>query len=144
MTAVYRTRLLSIWPIQLAALCLGAFVGGCSPQDHGDPSAATKALQEAKRLYEEAKEAAPEDVVGWARADIERGGDWEYRVAILRDLSPEDLESELNQFGKDRWEVFWVRDGADGLTVFLKRPARSYLRSIPIGEIGNAVSGAEK
>lgn len=90
-------------------------------------------------MYEEALARAPEgvdEVVGWAREDIGRIGDWEYRIVSLEAGEPAAQEEALNALGEERWEAFWVAPQADGaLRVYLKRPAISYLRSLPLSEI---------
>ena len=121
------------------AVILGAFMAACE-QGPGEPSKTDKALKELKRLYEEAKEKAPDDPVEWAKEDLRRGGDWEYRVVSLSAEEAEMVEEKLNDFGRDRWEVFWVRKENGAIIIYMKRPAKSYLRSVPLSEIGKAVS----
>ena len=125
----------------MASLVLAVFMVGCG-QTPGEPSPADKALEELRSLYERALEEAPEDPVGWAKEDLSRFGDWEYRIVEIEDDSPDALEQQLNELGTERWEAFWVERTAQGLRVYLKRPARSYLRSMPLSELGKAVSGA--
>ena len=122
MTYVMRTVL---------AVILGTFMAACE-QGPGEPSKTDKALKELKRLYEEAKEKAPDDPVEWAKEDLRRGGDWEYRVVALSAAEAETVEVKLNEYGQDRWEVFWVREEDETVTVYMKRPAKSYLRSVPL------------
>ena len=117
------------------------FIAACD-QRPGEPSQADKALQELKQLYEEAKEKAPDDPIEWAKEDLRRAGDWEYRVVSLPAENGESLEKQLNSYGSDRWEVFWVRDTGNTITIFMKRPGKSYLMSAPLSDIGKAVSGA--
>ena len=113
--------------------CVTALVAVACERELGEPSQADRALEEAKRLYEQAKDKAPEDPVAWAKEDIERYGDWEYRIMILADGEPSNLEEQLNELGQERWEVFWVERSGTDLRLFLKRPAISYLlRSAPL------------
>ena len=100
-----------------------------------------QALEELQRFVEEARQRAPEDPVEWAKEDLARYGDWEYRVVTLAELEADALEDELNELGQERWEVFWVERTDQGLNLFLKRPTVSYLRAVPFSEIGRAVSG---
>ncbi len=124
-------------------VCLTALVTLACEREPGEPSQAERALEEVKRLYEQAKDKVPEDPVKWAKEDIERYGDWEYQLLILADGEPSKLEEQLNEVGQERWEVFWVeRSGAD-LRLFLKRPAISYLRSVPLSKLGRAISGGD-
>ena len=77
----------------------------------------------------------------WAKEDIQRWGDWEYRVVVLPEGEARALEAQLNEYGEERWEVFWVDREGGNLKIFLKRPSKSYLRSIPLSELGKAISG---
>jgi len=115
----------------------------CSRQP-GEPSRTEQALAELQRMLEEARERTPEDPVEWAREDLERYGDWEYRIVTLDEPEADALEAELNVLGQDRWEVFWVeRTEQGGLSLLLKRPAVSYLRAVPFSEIGRVIPGGE-
>ena len=112
-------------------------------REPGEPSRVEQALEELQRLVEETRESAPEDAVEWAREDLERYGDWEYRVVTLMALEADALEEELNELGEERWEVFWVERTDQGLNLLLKRPAVSYLRAVPFSEIGRVIPGGE-
>lgn len=120
---------------------LSAFVA-CE-REPGEPSRAEQALEELQRLVEETREGSAEDAMEWAREDLERYGDWEYRVVILAELETNELEEELNALGEERWEVFWVEHTDQGLNLLLKRPAVSYLRAVPFSEIGRVIPGGE-
>ena len=122
-------------------LVLSLFVTACGQTFEDAPAEADQALEELKKYYEEAKKKAPEDPISWAKEDLQRFGDWEYRVVSIETASNEEVEDQLNELGKDRWAVFWVQDRDDSLQVLLKRPARSYLRSVPFSELGKAISG---
>ena len=121
MTSAFRASLLS---------CLTAFLIACGGEP-GQPSQADKAMEQVKQLYEEAKKRAPDDAVEWAKEDIQRWGDWEYRVVVLPEGEAGALEAQLNEYGEERWEVFWVDRDAGNLRIFLKRPSKSYLRGLP-------------
>ena len=115
---------------------------GCS-QEPGEPSQMGKVIEELRSLYDKALEQAPDDPVEWAKEDIARYGNWEYRVVMLDDMRVGELEDGLNQLGAERWEVFWMERTGGNLIVFLKRPTKSYLRSVPLSDLGKALSGAE-
>ena len=125
--------------VQLAVISF--FVTSCGQTLDDAPEQADQALEELKRYYEEARKKAPEDPIEWAKDDLERFGDWEYRVVSIPMGSSKEIEDRLNELGQDRWEVFWVQEITNALQVFLKRPARSYLRSVPFSDLGKAVSG---
>ena len=121
---------------------------GCSekePGTEGKPSRATQAWKEIEKLYEKAKEAGdttPGDVVDWAKRDIQRIGDWEYRVVTVATAGDDVFEKRFNELGRDRWEIFWVERFQEGnLRLFLKRPARSYLKLIPLSDLSKLVPG---
>jgi hypothetical protein len=95
-------------------------------------------------LYESAKKAGEIDagsVTEWLKSDYEGMGDWEYRVLQVNGKESASLETALNQAGAERWEVFWVREGGGNFTFFLKRPVRSYLRSVPLTDLLKMIPG---
>jgi len=95
-------------------------------------------------LYDSAKKAGDidaESVTEWLKSDYESMGDWEYRVIQVTSKDSSVLEGELNLAGTERWEVFWVREGSGNFTFFLKRPQRSYLRSIPLSDLLKLIPG---
>ena len=73
------------------------------------------------------------DAIDWAQEDIENLGDWEYRIVSFDAMPAEAIEAELNALGNERWEVYWIEPSADGMRVYLKRPAVSYLSRVPLG-----------
>ena len=115
---------------------------GCG-QETDEPSQTDKVIAELRSLYEKALEQAPDDPVEWAKEDIARYGDWEYRVVVLDDMGVGQLEDGLNELGAERWEVFWMERTGGNLIVFLKRPTRSFLRSVPLSGLSKALSGTE-
>ncbi len=117
-------------------VCLTALVTLACEREPGEPSQAERALEEVKQLYAQAKAKAPEDPIEWVKEDIDRYGDWEYQIIILADGELSNLEEQLNEVGQERWEVFWVERSRANLRLFLKRPAISYLRSIPLSNLG--------
>ncbi len=100
-------------------------------------------MEELRSLYDKALEEAPDDPVEWVKEDIARYGDWEYRVVVIDDMGVGELEDGLNELGAERWEVFWMERTGGNLIVFVKRPTKSYLRSVPLSGLGKALSGAE-
>ncbi len=123
--------------ILLGVVCMFA---ACD-REPGELSRTEQALEELQRFIGEVRERAPEDPVEWAKEDLARYGDWEYRVVTLAELEADALEEELNELGQERWEVFWVERTDQGLNLFLKRPTVSYLRAVPFSEIGRVVPG---
>ena len=89
-------------------------------------------------LYEEAKKAGEtvaEDVYEWAREDLEAIGDWEYKVKYFPNANHIALEERLNELGMDRWEVVWIDRQGPNLIVTLKRPSRTWLNKLPLGQL---------
>jgi hypothetical protein len=104
----------------------------------GEEPATDRAWNGLWRLYERAREAGddvPGDIYEWAREDLGRVGDWQYRVVELPDAESAALETTLGKFGESRWEVFWIERQGRRLRLYLKRPARSYLGSVPTGQL---------
>ncbi len=105
---------------------------GCSEDITTQSDEVNRYWKKARELYEKAKESGekvPEDIKDWIKEDINKIGTWEYKIAFLDAES--NLEKELNKLGKDRWECFWIEKRENGLKLFLKRPVRSYLKTIP-------------
>jgi hypothetical protein len=97
-------------------------------------------------LYEQAKQAgetAADDVYEWAREDLEAIGDWEYKVEYVANPNHIALEKKLNELGKERWDVVWIdRQGAN-LIVTMKRPSRTWLNKLPLGQLIKAAAGTD-
>ena len=100
------------------------------------------------RLYERAKvngEDVPKDVMEWAKQDIRKIGAWEYKVVELHAADASEIETELNKYGRLRWQCYWVEDVNDGKRFYLKKAGRSYLKIIPAGDLLKLVPpGAEQ
>jgi len=136
-------------PGRLGLLIAGltaALGSGCEPVD--EPSRSPGALREQiEALYDRAREAGedvPTDALEWARSDMKRIGDWQYRIARLP-LGPDaELAAALDALGEERWEAFWIEPKERELRVFLKRPSRSYLRMVPLGELGRLAPNASE
>ena len=108
------------------------------PDDGPASDAAQEAWQRIESLYQRAVEAGekvPDDVAEWAREDLQRIGRWEYRIEMFESADDEALEAHLNLLGQERWECYWLRPEQGATVLFLKRPARSYLRSIPVSDL---------
>lgn len=101
-----------------------------------EPSAADKALSQLQKKYDELVDGTVDDTTQWAADDWENIGDWEYRVENLSFSSAEQLATQLNELGNERWEVIWLDRTPDGFLVVLKKPAISYLSKIPISQLG--------
>ncbi|HEY5657336.1 MAG TPA: hypothetical protein VIY27_06065 [Myxococcota bacterium] len=139
---VTRERLGGLIAFSCCLLGLGA-LSACEGEPGGARGLTPGELRDkVEELYEAARDAGddvPSDAYAWAKSDVERIGDWEYRIVRLEAEPDETLTERLAELGSERWEAFWLeRQGAE-LRVFLKRPARSYLRMLPVSELSRLV-----
>jgi hypothetical protein len=111
----------------------------------GEAEADLSLWEQVQKLYEAAKaagEKVPRDIYEWVRQDLESGSRWEYKVLELESAAAAALEEGLNTEGAEGWECFWVQPAARGKTRFLmKRPGKSYLRQLPLGQLIRFVPG---
>ena len=49
--------------------------------------------------------------------------------------TPDEIESKLNEYGANRWEVFWVENTGNKRMIYMKRAARSYLKHSPLKDV---------
>ena len=126
----------------LAALVLamlGGFAacGGSSDETEND-EAESGTWRDALRFYEKARqtgEEAPGDAYEWMRQDLERVGDWQYRVLVLDGAGEAEIEEKLNEMGRDRWDCFAALAEGSSLRLLFKRPVESYVGAIPHNEL---------
>ena len=122
----------------LGLLLVVSFSAPISSQEDPGEAAETGVWDEVERLYESAKETGervPKDIYDWIREDIENLGDWEYRVVELENSDAKSLEGQLNELGQERWECIWVQTSGKTTRFFLKRPVRSYLKTLPLSQL---------
>lgn len=127
-------------PVLATAFLTAMLLGACE-SDSSEPSTAQRALDELQSKYDELLKDKVDVPVDWAAEDLENIGDWEYKVVNLAFRSPEDLQSQLNEFGNERWEVIWLEKSQGGFLAVLKKPSISYLSKIPISQLGRIVIG---
>ncbi|HNP64375.1 MAG TPA: hypothetical protein PKH39_10620 [Woeseiaceae bacterium] len=127
-------------PVLATAFLTAMLLGACE-SDSSEPSTAQRALDELQSKYDELLKDKVYVPVDWAAEDLENIGDWEYKVVNLAFRSPEDLQSQLNEFGNERWEVIWLEKSQGGFLAVLKKPSISYLSKIPISQLGRIVIG---
>ncbi len=120
-----------------------SLLAACDAELGSSPPLTSKDLREKiQELYETARTAGedvPSDAYEWAKSDIGRIGDWEYQIVRLDAEADAPILERLNQLGSERWEVFWLERQGAQFRVFLKRPARSYLRLLPLSDLGRLV-----
>ena len=71
----------------------------------------------------------------WVVNDIKNIGDWEYLVVTLAAADEQELTRKLNDYGQQRWEVYWIQKKIQGIQVYFKRPVRTYIKHIPVGDL---------
>jgi hypothetical protein len=101
-------------------------------------AAETSSWEEVQKLYEKAKDAGddvPKNIADWVKAEFQRMGTWEYRIATFDANDYAELEKELNKLGKERWECFWLEREGNALRLACKRPAQSHLQALPVKEL---------
>ena len=120
----------------------------CEQQAPDEPTMSEQMKKQLNELYERAKgeaETVPDDVMDWAKEDVAKIGDWEYRLVTASAGDILSLEERLNEMGSERWEVFWIEQHSDStLTLFMKRPARSYLKSLPLSQLRHLIPGTDE
>ena len=127
-------------------LIVAAF--GCAEVGGEAPAAEETAdeagyLEELKRFYDQAMEEAPDNPVDWAKEDIGKIGDWEYKIVELDKGDNAEIEAQLNALGAERWEVYWVSESLTTITFYLKKSSRSYLRLVPLSGISKVFTGSD-
>ncbi len=126
------------------ALLLLAALGACRAETGDETPLTAEDLQaQLQALYDRAVEAGedvPADAYDWAREDVQRIGDWEYDIVRLAD-DDATVAQRLNELGSERWEAYWIERQGGELRIFLKRSSRSYLRLLPLSELGRLVPG---
>ncbi len=118
-------------------------VNGCNRVDQikkstSDKLARTDITKEIESMYQRVKEKGekvPDDAIQWAMTDVKKIGDWDYKVLRVPVDDPAAIEKTLNELGSSRWDCFWIDEGRDGKTLYLKRTARSYLKHIPLRDV---------
>ena len=122
-------------------LLVAVALAGCATDPDSPPSSGdqVEALKERVReLYRQARESGqqvPKDALEWARQDVRRIGDWEYKIVDLPREDPRARQERLNELGAERWEVFWMEPAGEGTRVYLKRRTKSWLEKIPLSEL---------
>jgi len=97
----------------------------------GTPNRYTAAVRELYETLKASGEAVPDNIVDWITEDIEKIGTWEYKVVTLDAGPPSGIGAILNDLGRQRWECFWIDRQGAGPTLYLKRPIKSYISTIP-------------
>lgn len=67
----------------------------------------------------------------WLSQDWKNMQSWEYKTIVLKSISDESADDQLNRLGAEGWECFHVDSG----TFYFKKPADSYLRHLPFSDV---------
>ena len=127
-------------PIAVLVLSLAGFPASAEEPQTKD----TGIWNQVVALYEQAKDAGEtvaDDVYEWAREDLEALGDWEYKVEYFANVNHIALEKKLNELGTERWDVVWIDRQGPNLIVTMKRPSRTWLNKLPLGQLIKAAAG---
>ena len=122
----------------VVVLLLTLAAAGVAAQEPEPQAEETTLWEDVVALYDRAKaagERVPKDVYDWAKQDVHKIGDWQYRVADLEASDAAEVETWLNELGAERWECLWVESHGDKTRYILKRPARSYLKTLPLSDV---------
>ena len=127
----------------LLVLLLLPSSGAFSQDDQSGGEAESGTWEEIQALYETAKEKGeevPKNVYEWIKQDLSRLGDWEYMVLDTEAADADTIEHALNELGTDRWECMWIQPAGTKFRLIMKRPAKSYLRHIPLAQLMKLIS----
>ena len=91
-------------------------------------------MEEFQNWYDKSRSAG-EKGKDWVLNDIKSIGDWEYLVVTLNAVDEDELALQLNAYGKERWEAYWVQKKIGGIQFFFKRRVRTYIKHIPVGDL---------
>ena len=127
------------------ALALGlAAAGTVTAAPEGEEPTPDPGLWDAVvSMYERARaagEQVPKDVYAWARTDLENIGDWEYLVVDVDSTAGEAIQARLTVLGEERWECIWVQPIGNTTRFILKRPARSWLKQLPLSQLSKLMT----
>jgi hypothetical protein len=136
-----------IWlTVLLGFICCATFAEDkTSAEKEPESSQQESYWEKTKNYYNELTEKGidktGEDAKTWVKEDLEKIGDWEYKIVIVKENNLEKLQNRLNEFGSARWECYWQETGKEGRLFFFKRKKISYLQRIPIGNLLRSYQG---
>ncbi len=67
----------------------------------------------------------------WLNEDWQNMESWQYKVVAANSVPAEELETKLNELGKQGWECFSI----DDQRMIFKKASESYLRRLPFKDI---------
>lgn len=94
------------------------------------------------KLYKSAKDAGTttaSSTAEWVSEDWNSRGDWEYQILQLPSADLVQVQNQLNEAGKSRWECYHVDTAGTQWTFFMKRSKYSYLSKVPLRDLTNFI-----
>lgn len=85
--------------------------------------------------YVDKTEKTPSQAYEWLQQDLKNMSTWEYRVLTITKTSDAEIEKQLNELGNERWECVAITRTKGRQRFILKRPKKSYMRSLPLKEL---------
>lgn len=114
-----------------------------NPETKKEASYWEKAKSYYNKISEKGVERASEEAKEWVKKNLEKIGDWEYKIISIKLKDLDKIEKQLNNLGKERWECYWQQKTDKGYVFFLKRTKVSYLQKVPVGHILKTFQGGE-
>ena len=65
----------------------------------------------------------------WSQEDLANYGRWHYKVETISFDNVKGVEEKLNELGKEKWELVFIKEDKEKFLIMLKKPAISYLAS---------------
>lgn len=101
-----------------------------------------KLMTEFQAWYDKSREYG-EKGKEWVANDIKNIGDWEYLIVTLEAADEAELSRKLNAYGQQRWEAYWVQKKIHGVQFYFKRPVRTYIKHIPVGDLLHMIPNSQ-
>jgi hypothetical protein len=114
----------------VTTLALLALLSACNPSSSPEAEAL---LKEMNRAVESVKGSlGTNELDSLASQEVEKLFVFEYNVVELPSgQSTEQLNEQLSELGKERWDCFHVEEKETQIRLFCKRRPKTYLRYIP-------------
>ncbi len=90
--------------------------------------------QNVSELYESLRDrgmTSARDAQQWVQEDFQNMYSFEYKILPKTEVADGNLESTLNELGRERWDCFEVDEAA----FYFKRQKKSYLRNVPVKDL---------
>lgn len=74
------------------------------------------------------------NVQDWLAEDWNNASAWEYKV-VAGGTDIEGQQKKLNESGNNHWECFHVATTRSGITFYMKRQKKSYMKNLPLKDV---------